>query len=141
MSDFATEGLGVDFESLRLRGQDDYHQRSQDFQTIAHSSAESEHVPACEFDREMAVDAAGAAAKPIVLATVVAAVVAIVSAISVFAVVALAVATVALALDSLLETLYNRALLRSRRDISCRKVRWLHQKLHQRSTGVHHRRS
>lgn len=112
MSSLTPEGLGVDLPGLRLRGHDNDAERYQDFRTIANSSGESEHVPACEFYLEMAVDAA----KPIVLATVVAAAVAIIGAISVFAVVALVVATVALALDSLFKRLYYRALLRSRRD-------------------------
>lgn len=118
MSSLTPEGLGVDLEGLRLRGQDNDAQRSQDLQTIEHFSAESEYVPAREFYREMAV------ATAIVTATVFAAFVAIFIAISapnviqcVFAVVALVGATVALALDSLFTTLYTRALLRSRRDI------------------------
>ena len=118
MSSLTPEGLGVDLEGLRQRGQDDYHQRFQDFQTIAYSSAESKCVPAREFYREMAV------ATAIVTATVFAAVIAIFIAISapnvvecVFVVVALVGATVTVALDWLFTTLYNRALLRSRRDI------------------------
>ncbi|KAI7084082.1 hypothetical protein KC356_g7045 [Hortaea werneckii] len=47
MSSLTPEGLGVDLPGLRLRGHDNDAERYQDFRTIANSSGESEHVPAC----------------------------------------------------------------------------------------------
>ncbi|GAB1733878.1 hypothetical protein NU195Hw_g4514t1 [Hortaea werneckii] len=114
MSDLATAGLGVDMEGLRLRGQDNDAVRSEDSQTIAHSSAESEYVADPEAYREAAIPDA----IYFIVYAIVNAVVATAVATKFDAVLGVLVAVLAtLVLELFFMTVNNRALFRFPRDI------------------------